>query len=312
MDFRQLQYVLKVAECGSITRAATELYMAQPSLSNYIGKVEKELGVLLFDRSVNPIQLTLAGEEYVKEAKRILYIQEQLQKKLQDISQVSRRRVRIGISHERGIFMLPRILPVFRERFPEVSVEVVPGSHKKLSALLSEGMLDIVMLPTIEKTADFRYIDVYEEEIMVCAGAGIVRSEHLYEGKWDMIDPDRCGSIPFIKMEPGHVITHAFDRVFTGKMNIVFEAYSSAEALRLAAAGMGACLVSQMTMDMIQYDHATRAFSIGPKPMTWSVCACMRKDAYVGSVEKALIQIAQDSMSRYTERIREKLNSLSE
>ena len=220
--------------------------------------------------------------------------------------------MRIGISHERGIFMLPRILPVFRERFPEVSVEVVPGSHKKLSALLSEGMLDIVMLPTIEKTADFRYIDVYEEEIMVCAGAGIVRSEHLYEGKWDMIDPDRCGSIPFIKMEPGHVITHAFDRVFTGKMNIVFEAYSSAEALRLAAAGMGACLVSQMTMDMIQYDHATRAFSIGPKPMTWSVCACMRKDAYVGSVEKALIQIAQDSMSRYTERIREKLNSLLE
>lgn len=312
MDFRQLQYVLKVAECGSITKAANELYMAQPSLSNCIGKVEKELGVLLFDRSINPIQLTLAGEEYVKEAKRILYIQEQLQKKLQDISQVSRRRVRIGISHERGIFMLPRILPVFRERFPEVSVEVVPGSHKKLSALLSEGTLDIVMLPTIEKTADFRYIDVYEEEIMVCAGAGIVRSEHLYEGKWDMIDPDRCGSIPFIKMEPGHVITHAFDRVFTGKMNIVFEAYSSAEALRLAAAGMGACLVSQMTMDMIQYDHATRAFSIGPKPMTWSVCACMRKDAYVGSVEKALIQIAQDSMSRYTERVREKLNSLPE
>ena len=312
MDFRQLQYVLKVAECGSITKAANELYMAQPSLSSYIGKVEKELGVLLFDRSVNPIQLTLAGEEYVKEARRMLYIQEQLQKKLQDISQVSRRRVRIGISHERGVFMLPRILPVFRERFPDVTGEVVPGSHKQLSTLLSEGMLDIMILPVIEKTADFRYIDVYEEEIMVCAGAGIVRSEHLYEGKWDMIDPDRCGSIPFIKMEPGHVITHAFDRVFTGKMNIVFEAYSSAEALRLAAAGMGACLVSQMTMDMIQYDHATRAFSIGPKPMTWSVCACMRKDAYVGSVEKALIQIAQDSMSRYTERIREKLNSLSE
>ena len=50
MDFRQLQYVLKVSECGSITKAAAELYMAQPSLSNYIGKAEKELVVLLFDR----------------------------------------------------------------------------------------------------------------------------------------------------------------------------------------------------------------------------------------------------------------------
>lgn len=312
MDFRQLQYILKVAQCGSITRAAAQLYIAQPSLSNSISKAEKELGVLLFDRSVNPIQLTLAGEEFVKDAKHILYLQEQMQKKLQDISQVSRGRIRIGISYERGTFMLPRILPVFRERFPDVSVEVVSGSHQKLTAQLSEGALDIVFLPTLEKAEAYRYAEVYEEEIMVGAGAGMVKEEHLYKGREDMIDPGRCGGLPFIKMEPGHVITQAFDSVFTGKMNIVLEAYSSAEALRLAAAGMGACMVSQMTMDMVRYDEATRFYSIGPRPLTWPVCAYMRRDAYVGSVEQALIQIAREAMSRYTERIREKMMNLPE
>lgn len=72
MDFRQLQYIIKVAECGNITKAASELYIAQPSLSNYISKVEQELGVLLFDRSTVPIRPTLAGEAYIKDAKKIL------------------------------------------------------------------------------------------------------------------------------------------------------------------------------------------------------------------------------------------------
>lgn len=80
MDFRQLQYIIQVAECGSITKAAAKLYITQPSLSNYISKLERELGVALFDRSISPIRPTPAGEEYIKDAKRILYIQEQLEK----------------------------------------------------------------------------------------------------------------------------------------------------------------------------------------------------------------------------------------
>ena len=121
MDFRQLQYIIQVAECGSITKAAAKLYITQPSLSNYISKLERELGVALFDRSVSPIRPTPAGEEYIKDAKRILYIQEQLEKKLSDLSSLTRTRGRRGSPYERGsrrsCRSFPANFPIPRCRF---------------------------------------------------------------------------------------------------------------------------------------------------------------------------------------------------
>ena len=63
MEIRQFTYVNMVAECGSMTKAAAKLFITQPALSNYISKLEEELGTKLFDRSVTPMKLTFAGEK---------------------------------------------------------------------------------------------------------------------------------------------------------------------------------------------------------------------------------------------------------
>lgn len=69
MEIRQFTYVSMVAECGSFTKAAARLFITQPALSNYINKLEEDLGVRLFDRSVTPVKLTYAGEQYLEYAK---------------------------------------------------------------------------------------------------------------------------------------------------------------------------------------------------------------------------------------------------
>ena len=66
MELREFTYVKMVADCGSFTKAAAKLFITQPALSNYINKVEEELGVKLFDRSASPLVLTYAGEQYLK------------------------------------------------------------------------------------------------------------------------------------------------------------------------------------------------------------------------------------------------------
>ena len=58
MDFRELQYVVTVANCRNVTQAARQLYISQPSLSYALGQIEKEMGVKLFDRSRQPLSLT--------------------------------------------------------------------------------------------------------------------------------------------------------------------------------------------------------------------------------------------------------------
>ena len=86
MELKQFTYVRQVAESGSFTKAAAELFISQPALSNYVSKVEEDLGVKLFDRSANPLKLTYAGEQYVKRAKAILGQMEEMNRELRDIT----------------------------------------------------------------------------------------------------------------------------------------------------------------------------------------------------------------------------------
>lgn len=69
-DLKSFTYVLAVAECKSISKAAELLYISQPSLSRFISSLEQELGILLFERKSNGISLTEAGEIYVEYGKR--------------------------------------------------------------------------------------------------------------------------------------------------------------------------------------------------------------------------------------------------
>ena len=86
MEIRQFTYVSMVAECGSFTKAAARLFITQPALSNYINKLEEDLGVRLFDRSVTPVKLTYAGEQYLEYAKNGQILVEGLQRKMRDLS----------------------------------------------------------------------------------------------------------------------------------------------------------------------------------------------------------------------------------
>lgn len=306
MDFRQLQYVLKVAECGSITKAASELYITQPSLSNYISKAEKELGILLFDRSVNPIQLSLAGEEYVKDAKRILWIQEQMQKKLHDISSVARKRIRLGISYERGIVMLPYLLPKFKEMFPQTEIQITPGGHTKLTDCLDNGKLDIIIFPLLYQDNSKNYYPIYQEELLLCAGPEIIKKAHLLPGHPDTINPSACQDLPFIRVESGRSISEAFDTLWPRASNIVLEAYSISESVRLAAVGYGACLVPRMTLDAIRINRAARLYSIGTPPLFWEVYAITRRGSYLDAAEQAIISILAREFGGYTTLLHQK------
>ena len=77
MDTRHLQYIVTIAQRQNMTKAAEELYVSQSSLSQYLGKLEKKLGVPLFERTKNKLLLTPAGERYVEAARKILDIEKE-------------------------------------------------------------------------------------------------------------------------------------------------------------------------------------------------------------------------------------------
>ena len=98
MDSKQIQYILKVAECQNITRAAEQLYVSQPALSHFISKAEEELGAKIFNRGTTPLTLTQAGEHYVKTARMMMALEENLRQEIDDLNNSRDGEIRLGLS----------------------------------------------------------------------------------------------------------------------------------------------------------------------------------------------------------------------
>ena len=147
MDFRQIRYIIEVAECRSVSRAADNLHVSQSAVSHYIRHAEESLGARLFDRKANPLTLTYAGMCYVESARKILAENDRLTRKLRSINNYARKLIRIGTSRDRTSYMLPKILPGFREKYPEVKIEIHTDSEQKLREGLLKGRTDILLLP---------------------------------------------------------------------------------------------------------------------------------------------------------------------
>lgn len=97
-DLKSFTYVLAVAECKSISKAAELLYISQPSLSRFISSLEQELGILLFERKSNGISLTEAGEIYVKYGKEIKRLNSTMEHKLKELQLSEEQEIHVCMS----------------------------------------------------------------------------------------------------------------------------------------------------------------------------------------------------------------------
>ena len=134
MNEKHMQYVLTVLKEGSFTNAAKKLYVSQPSLSQIIKTAESNLGAPIFNRSTDPITLTPAGQLYVEAARQVTTISTNLVKQVEELSNEEFGKIRLGISVQRGMELLPELYPRFKKRFPHVEIEL-PGDPMKFTAV---------------------------------------------------------------------------------------------------------------------------------------------------------------------------------
>src|SRR6202522_1357069 len=146
MELSQLRYVLAVAEAGNFTRAATRSGIAQPSLSQQIIKLERELGHKLFHRLGRKAVLTEAGTAFVERARRILFEVEDATKELGD-SPSFERKITVGAIPTVAPYLLPQLITLCHERFPNLQVNIREDFKTTLIRELREGELDLAIAP---------------------------------------------------------------------------------------------------------------------------------------------------------------------
>ncbi len=167
MNTKQLQYVLTLAHEGSFSKAADVLNISQPSLSQYIKKIEKEIGLELFDRTRGDIRLTDAGRVYIEAGKQILDIEHQMENSFTDLASYKTGSLIIGAAPYRAASMMPVIASSFQKLHPGMHLIVREGTTAELVEGMEHGEYDLALtLLPIDKRL-FNYEKVVEEELIL-------------------------------------------------------------------------------------------------------------------------------------------------
>ncbi|MEV7687549.1 LysR family transcriptional regulator [Streptomyces bungoensis] len=169
MQFQQLQYFVAVAETRHFTRAADLVHVAQPSLSQQIKALERELGADLFLRARGNITLTDAGEALLPLARRILADADTARHEVQELVQLRRGRVRLGATPSLCTGLLPDVLRAFHDRYPGIRLLIEEGGSHDLVRELARGALDLalVVLPLPTPSPALTTVELLREDLVV-------------------------------------------------------------------------------------------------------------------------------------------------
>ena len=143
MDLHQLTYFIAVVETGSFTRAAERAFVSQPSLSIGIKKLERELGVRLFERGGRRAVLTPAGSRFLERARAMLEQYEAAFRELREVQQGDT--LKLGVLQTVRVTSLARLISQFQPRHPGLVVELRVGTVEEIRSWLDAGKVDVAL-----------------------------------------------------------------------------------------------------------------------------------------------------------------------
>jgi DNA-binding transcriptional LysR family regulator len=151
----QLEIFRTVASCLSYTRAAEQLYLSQPAVTQQMRALERQLGCALFVRRGRGIVLSPAGQELLPRVERLLSLLAETETIVREIRTLQRGSVSLGASISAGTYVLPSLLSSFHQRFPRIQVTLVVGNRREIEERLIRRELDLAVISLIEHPERF-------------------------------------------------------------------------------------------------------------------------------------------------------------
>jgi DNA-binding transcriptional LysR family regulator len=170
MELRQLRYFVTVAEERHFGRAAERLHIGQPAVSQQVRRLERELGIDLFDRSARQVRLTTGGERFLPEARAVLAAASRAQAVAAELAHRYTGTLRLGTSRGLGE-RLDAVLEEITRRAPLVEIELVGEATRQRLDRVAAGTLDAAFVRGGADSATCRFIPVWEDPLMVALPA---------------------------------------------------------------------------------------------------------------------------------------------
>ncbi|HZK63356.1 MAG TPA: LysR substrate-binding domain-containing protein [Puia sp.] len=190
MTFTQLEYILAIDAHRHFAQAAEACFVTQPTLSMQVQKLEKTLGVKIFDRSRSPVVPTEAGKEILKQARKVLQEKDRIKEIISGRRGLLEGELRIGIIPTLAPYLLPLFVQPFTRKYPKVKLVVFEKTTDVLLQLLRDAALDVGILVTPLNEKGIREEVLFYEELLayVSENNGLYRKTYVLAKD---IDPNK-------------------------------------------------------------------------------------------------------------------------
>lgn len=249
MDLRQLRYFAEIVESGSFSRAAKQLHVAQPALSQHVRHMEDELGVSLLHRHAQGVKPTEAGTRLAVHAKRILTDFAEIPDSVRGKAIAPRGDVRFGLPGTVSELLAAPLIEAAKERYPDVRIRIVEAMSGYILDWLKRGEVDLAM---IYATADPRGLAVHHglsEEIVLFASTTLPAPVSLDGGSVELGD---ITGLPLVVPGPGHGLRELIEVTAHAaglSLNPVIEIDSYSQIKKLVSRGLGFGILPRMAIE---------------------------------------------------------------
>lgn len=265
MDIKNPEYILEIARQQSVTHAAEKLFVTQSTLSQYLLKLENELGTPLFSREKSGLVPTEAGHVYLHAARAVVQIQNAAEASIAALKKEGF--LCVGVSFW-GLTLLTGLLPAFKSRFPDITLRIFVDDYAHLKVMMQAGRIDLAVISITEE--DDRpaqgAVDLRREELVVALpreaayclehpDAEFISEEQL---------PQALDTLDFIALDEGASIRRIEDALFRRLMyrpHVICEVEREDSATRMVDAGVGAAILSQ---EDVRGVRSIRSFRLDP------------------------------------------------
>jgi LysR family transcriptional regulator, transcription activator of glutamate synthase operon len=296
MEMHQLTYFESVSRHLHFTRAAEELNVAQPSVSQQIRKLEHELGAPLFNRMKRHVTLTEAGKTFLPHARAVLQRLEEARLEVQELSGMRKGTLAVGAPPSVGTHLLPRALAKFSQRHPGIALSFREAGSRTLVSLLEDGELDLAVVIQPVRHPALETQQLIEEELLLA----VPRQHHLGNG-----DTPRRVRLAQLRQEPFVLLREGAydlrDQTLTACRRAGFEPQVALDGgemdsmLRFVAAGIGLAILPEMVLsDVDPNDGPVVLRRLQPR-LTRSLVIARRRDRYFSAAAREFTSVLEDA-----------------
>jgi LysR family transcriptional regulator, transcription activator of glutamate synthase operon len=296
MEVHQLAYFESVSRHLHFTRAAEELNVAQPSVSQQIRKLEDELGTPLFHRMKRHVALTEAGTLFLRHTRAILQQLEEARVEVQELTGLRKGTLAIGAPPSVGTHLFPRALAAFSRKHPGIALTFREAGSRTLLQLLEDGELDLAVVIQPIRHPALETLPLLEEELLLA-----VPHAHPLATTQGRVELAQLKDEPFVLLREGAYDLR--DQTLSACRKAGFDPHVALDGgemdsvLRFVAEGLGVAILPEMVLADVAHDSGPVAIRVQPR-LSRTLVLARRRDRYFSAAGQEFMRVLRTTLRR--------------